>query len=320
VFIHGMGHWHPETCLDNAFLESLDLGTSNEWILQRVGIRTRHTALSHDYIRTTRNQDPREAGAAASCDGIEMAARAATLAMARAGVSPLDISLVIAGSSAPARSAPATACLVAERLGIAAQSFDMNAACSSFVLHAHVLASWPTSGFILTVYPEDLTRAVDYRRRESAVLMGDGAAACVWSRTERGPVLVTETGFGTDPSGSAKVSIRSGGHLQQDGPAVQAFAVKRSVALVREMRRDHELFVGHQANLRMLQSVCEHAGIPSGHHLCNVDVRGNCGAAGAPSVLSEYWERVLRRGSDIVLVQVGAGLSWGGLRLRSVGD
>jgi 3-oxoacyl-[acyl-carrier-protein] synthase-3 len=320
IFIHGMGHWHPETCLDNAFLESLDLGTSDEWILQRVGIRSRHTALSLDYIRTTYNRDPREAGSAASCDGIEMAARAARLAMARAGVSPLDIRLVVAGSSAAAHSAPATASMVAERLGIAAPSFDLNAACSSFVLHARVLASWPTSGFILTIYPEDLTRAVDYRRRDAAVLMGDGAAACVWSRTERGPVLVTDTGFGTDPSGASRVCISSGGHLRQDGPAVQAFAVKRSVALVREMRRDHECFVGHQANLRMLQKVCDHAAIPRDHHFWNVDVRGNCGAAGAPSVLSEHWGRILRGDSDIVVVQVGAGLSWGGFRLRCVLD
>ena len=66
MFIHGMGHCHPETQLDNAFLESLDLGTTEAWVLQRVGIRTRHTALSLDYIRTTRNADPREAAAAIS--------------------------------------------------------------------------------------------------------------------------------------------------------------------------------------------------------------------------------------------------------------
>jgi 3-oxoacyl-[acyl-carrier-protein] synthase III len=316
MFLHGVGHWHPETLLDNAFLESLDLGTSNAWILQRVGIHTRHTALSHEYIRTTRNREPREAASASSCDGIEMAMRAATLALARAGVSPDDISLVIAGSSAPSHTAPATASLVAERLHVDAPSFDMNAACSSFVLHASVLASWPTSGFVLTVYPEALTRAVDYRQRASAVLMGDGAAACVWSRTERSPVLVKNAVFGSDPTGCGRVDIRNGGHLRQDGPAVQAFAIKRSVALVREMRRDREIFVGHQANLRMLQAVCDHAAIPSDRHLWNVDARGNCGAAGAPSVLSEHWERMLRSPGEIVLVQVGAGLSWGGVRLQ----
>jgi 3-oxoacyl-[acyl-carrier-protein] synthase-3 len=320
MFIHGMGHWHPETQLDNAFLESLDLGTTDTWIRQRVGIRARHTALSLDYIRSTRNQDPREAAAAASCDGIEMAARAAAVAMARAGVSPGDIGMVIAGSSAPAQTAPATASLVAERLGIAAPAFDMNAACSSFVLHASVLASWPFSGFVLTVYPEDLTRAVDYRRREAAVLMGDGAAACVWSTRERGPILVSEARFGSDPTGSSKVGIRNGGHLVQDGPAVQSFAIKRSVALVRDLRCDHQIFVGHQANLRMLQSVCNHAEIPSERHLWNVDIRGNCGAAGAPSVISERWHDILAGASDLVIVQVGAGLAWGGFRMRCVRD
>jgi 3-oxoacyl-[acyl-carrier-protein] synthase-3 len=320
MFIHGIGHWHPPTQLDNAFLESLDLGTTDAWVLQRVGIRTRHTALSLDYIRSTRNADPREAAAAASCDGIEMAARAAAVAMARAGVSRDDIGLVVAGSSAPAHTAPSTASLVAERLGIAAPAFDMNAACSSFVLHASVLASWPFNGFVLTVYPEDLTRAVDYRRREAAVLMGDGAAACVWSRSERGPILVTDAGFGSDPSRAATVGIRNGGHLEQDGPAVQSFAVKRTVALLRGLHRDNEFFVGHQANLRMLQVVCEHASIPRERHLWNVDVRGNCGAAGAPSVLSEHWDELVRPNTDVVVVQVGAGLSWGSFRMRTVRD
>ena len=320
VFVHGLGHWHPPTCVDNAFLESLDMGTSDEWILRRVGIRARYTALSLDYIRTTRNVDPREADTAAECDGVEMTARAASLAISRAGLTADDIGMVIAGCSAPVHTAPATASLIAARLGILAPCFDMNAACSSFALHARVLASWPTAGFVLTVYPEALTRAVDYRHRESAVLMGDAAAACVWSKTVPGPLLVTDARFGSDPSGAPKVGIRSGGHLVQDGPAVQAFAVKRTVALLRELRRSHEIYVGHQANLRMLQAVCDHAGVPEERHFWNVDARGNCGAAGAPSVLSERWDDLLQTAADIVLVQVGAGLSWGGLRLRLVRD
>jgi 3-oxoacyl-[acyl-carrier-protein] synthase-3 len=320
VFIHGLGHWHPETCVDNAFLESLDLGTTDDWILRRVGIRSRYSALSLDYIRTTRNRDPREAQSAASCTGVDMAARAALVALARAGLSASDIGMVIAGSSAPAQTAPATASLVAARLGIVAPSFDVNAACSSFALHAHLLASWATTGYVLTVYPEDLTRAVDYRCRGAAVLMGDGAVACVWSKTVPGSLLVTDTCFESDPSGAAKVSIANGGHLTQDGPAVQAFAVKRSVATLRRMRCGKDIFVGHQANLRMLQAVCDHAAVPEALHMWNVDVRGNCGAAGAPSVLSERWDDLLFAPRDIVLVQVGAGLSWGSLRLRRARD
>jgi len=319
MFIHGMGHWHPATQIDNAFLESLDFGTTDAWVMQRVGISTRHTALPLDYIRSTRNKDPREARTAAACDGIEMAVRAATLAMTRAGVTAADIGLVISGSSAPGQTAPATASLVAERLGIVAPAFDMNAACSSFVLHASVLASWPGERFVLTVYPEDLTRAVDYGRREAAVLMGDGAAACVWSRTERSPVVACETTFGSDPSRAGIVGICNGGHLHQDGPAVQAFGVKRSVALARDLRRDNEFFVGHQANLRMLQAVCTHAVIPCARHLWNVDVRGNCGSAGAPSVISEHWDELVRGAGEVVVVQVGAGLSWGGFRMRFSG-
>jgi 3-oxoacyl-[acyl-carrier-protein] synthase-3 len=142
-------------------------------------------------------------------------------------------------------------------------------------------------------------------------------------RARPGPIVVSEAEFGSDPSGAAKVGIHNGGHLRQDGPAVQSFAIKRSVALVRDIRRDHELFVGHQANLRMLQAVCEHAAIPCHRHLWNVDARGNCGAAA--SVISSAGTRCAAA-STAVVVQVGAGLSWGTLphvlrwRLEQVGE
>jgi 3-oxoacyl-[acyl-carrier-protein] synthase-3 len=316
LFVHGLGHYHPETCIDNAFLESLDIGTSDQWILRRVGIRTRFSALPRDYIQTTRNRDPREAETAASCDGVEMAVRAARLALERAGLTAADISLVVAGTSAPAFGAPAVASIVAARLGIGAASFDMNAACTSFALHARMLSSLDVNGFVLSVYPENLTKVVDYRDRNTAVLMGDAAAACIWSKTEPSRVLLTEAAFGSDPHAWGKVSIPSAGHLQLDGQAVQAFAVKTMAMMVRQRRREPDTFVGHQANLRMLQSVCEHACVPAARHVWNVDARGNCGAAGAPSVLSEHWERLVHSGDALIVALVGAGLSWGGLRMQ----
>ena len=94
--IHGVGHFHPENVIDNAFLESLDIGTNDEWILERVGIRERRTVLSLDYIRDTRNADPRAAYEASRYTNAQTAARASRMALERAGLEPGDIGMVIA--------------------------------------------------------------------------------------------------------------------------------------------------------------------------------------------------------------------------------
>src|SRR5215472_9789482 len=110
VHLHGLGHAHPEPEISNRFLELLDIGTDDSWILERVGIRCRRTVLPLDYIRDTRNRDPREALAAATESNAMLGARAARLALARAGIGAADIGLVIAGNSATDTSAPAEAC------------------------------------------------------------------------------------------------------------------------------------------------------------------------------------------------------------------
>jgi 3-oxoacyl-[acyl-carrier-protein] synthase-3 len=321
LFIHGAGHFHPENRIDNAFLTSLHIGTDDAWIMERVGIRSRRTVLPLDYIVRTKNEHPLEASRWSLYTNAETGARAARLAMERAGVGPSQIGLVIAGGCSPQYSIPAEACLVAAELGIHAPAYDLSSACSSFAVQLHHLrAMRPETlpDYVLVVNVENTTRTVDYRDRRSAVLWGDGSSAAVVSARIPAPVRVRQSVVHSDPAGWNKVVIPTGGHFTQEGSAVQGFAIRKTVAtlteLVPHLRGDRAemVFIGHQANLLMLNSVCERAQITPSRHLFNVDEFGNCGAAGAPGVLSQHWD-TLPPGCELALVVVGSGLTWGGL-------
>src|SRR6187402_3410134 len=101
LYLHGVGHFHPENEIDNAFLESLDIGTNDAWIVSRVGIKCRRTVLPLDYIRATKNKDLRAAQEAALYTNAETGRRAALMAIERAGIKPEDIGLVVAGGCSP---------------------------------------------------------------------------------------------------------------------------------------------------------------------------------------------------------------------------
>ena len=324
LFIHGVGHFHPENRIDNAFLSSLDIGTDDAWITERVGIRSRRTVLPLDYIARTRNARPSEAAAASLYTNAQTGALAARQALDRAGLSPSDIGLVIAGGCSPQYSIPAEACLVAAELGIHAVAYDLNSACSSFAVQLHHLRGMRPEAlpdYVLVVNIENNTRTVDYNDRRTAVLWGDGSAAAVVSARVPAPVRVRHSLVRSDPSGWNKVLIPAGGHFKQEGSAVQGFAIRKSVATVAalashlEGEREQMVFIGHQANLLMLNAVCQRAAVDPARHLRNVDEFGNCGAAGAPSVLSQCWDTLPSR-CEIALVVVGSGLTWGGLLIE----
>jgi 3-oxoacyl-[acyl-carrier-protein] synthase-3 len=114
--------------------------------------------------------------------------------------------------------------------------------------------------------------------------------------------------------------IPTGGHFTQLGPLVQAFAIRKTIEILKEFRERmgedfNPYFIGHQANLTMLESVCTRAEIQPHRHLYNVDQFGNCGGAGAPSVLSQNWDR-FSAGDEISVVVVGSGLTWGGIIIQ----
>ncbi len=324
VYLHGLGHCHPATEITNQFLEELDIGTTDTWITERVGIRSRRTVLSLDYIRHTKNSDPRASVEARTCDQAELAARAGEMALARAGLSTSDIGLVIGGSSAPDFVTPAEACVVAARLGIEAPAFDVASACTSFFVPLHLLSMMDpqrTPEFVLIVIPETLTCTVDYRDRSAAVLWGDAAAAAVVSTRVRGRAEILGTSLGSNPAAFDKVTVPRQGFFRQEGQAVQKFAIKRMSTMVQALQSEHRVpgrplsFIGHQANLRMLTSVADACDIPAARHFHNVCDFGNTAAAGSPSVLSSRWD-AWNSEDDVAVAGVGAGLTWASYLLR----
>jgi 3-oxoacyl-[acyl-carrier-protein] synthase-3 len=324
LHLHGLGHFHPENEITNGFLEALDIGTTEQWILERVGVRARRTTLPLDYIRTTRNRDPRAAAGAALYTHAEAGRRAAEMAMARAGVSRTDIGLVVAGSSANDTVTPAEACNIAGALDLDVPAFDVNSACTSFFVHLHLLDLMRPDAlppFVLVVVPEAVTRAIDYTDRATAVLFGDGAVAAVISARVPGRALVASTTLASRPAAHDKVVIPRGGHFRQEGRTVQAFAVKTTARLFQALATAHAdpgrtlHFVGHQANRLMLEAVCRECNIPPARHHTNVEWFGNTAAAGAPSVISMRWDEWTAT-DDVAVIGVGAGFTWSSHLLR----
>jgi 3-oxoacyl-[acyl-carrier-protein] synthase-3 len=324
LWLHGLGHFHPENEITNRFLEELGIGTSDAWILERVGIRSRRTCLALDYIRATRNRDLRAASEASAYTTAELGARAAALAIARAGIEPARIGLVVSGSSAPDSLSPADACNVARLLGLEVPAFDVNSACTSLLAQIHLLHMMDPArlpDFVLLVAPDSLTKTVDYGDRASAVLWGDAGAAAVVSTRVPGRARILGTTLGSRPSGGEKVVVPRTAFFAQDGRTVQAFAIRQTIECFERLRAAHargdrELhFVGHQANLRMLENVCQRCEIPPERHHTNVEWYGNTGAASSATVVSMNWEKWQPR-DDVAVVGVGAGLTWAGYWLR----
>jgi len=324
LHLHGLGHFHPENEITNRFLEELEIGTSDEWILERVGIRSRRTALPLDYIRTTRNQDLRAAAEATLYPTAELGRRAAELAIERAGIDRCEIGMLIAGSSAPDFASPADACNVAAALGLEVPAFDVNSACTSLLVQVHLLSMMdPTKlpAFVLLVAPDSLTKTVDYTDRSAAVLWGDAAAAVVDSTRVPGRAQLLGSTLASRPSAGNKVVVPRTGHFAQEGRTVQAFAIRESARLYDGLRESFESderrlhFIGHQANQRMLEAICERCGIDRERHHANVEWFGNTGAASSASVLSMQWEKWGPR-DDVAVVGVGAGLTWSSYLVR----
>ncbi len=322
IYLHGIGHFHPENVITNRFLAELEIGTDEEWIMERVGIRERRTVLPLDYIRKTRNREPRAAHEASLYSNAEMSVAAARMAMDRAGLSPSDIGLVISGSSVPSYTTPAESAVVAAQLGIEAPCLDVNSACTTFgvqidLLNRMALDRLPP--FVLVVQQEAITRAVDFSDRSAAVLFGDASTAAVLSAAVPTRLAFVESHCGTNAAEWRRVTVAYGAHFRQDGHAVQGFAIRRmteSLQGIKSMRTNGQgfRFIGHQANLGALRTVCDRAELPEGHHWFNVDRFGNTGSSGAASVLSAHWDD-LQPGMHVGICLVGAGLTWANLLL-----
>lgn len=334
TYLTGIGHWFPDTVIDNQFFAELDIGSSAQWIEDRVGIRERRSVLSHSAIRALRHGEATRSQLLANGDIMSMAGmchKPWQLAQKRAGIieRKVAVDLLIAGSSVPDWDIPANACSIADQLGIAATAFDVNSACSSFIVNLHVARSMliaQTAHTAAIFNAERYSTRVDFSDRSSSVLFGDAAAASIVEAVvppQRGLEII-DTIVHSDPSGYQHVRIPEGGFFSQNGAAVQKFAVTKTIAVTHEILERNRLqiadlryFIGHQANFRMLTAVCNKLGITPEHHLWNVDTKGNQGGAGAPVVLSTHWDNFLA-GDLIVVAVVGSGLTWGAALLRAL--
>lgn len=324
LYVHGLGHAHPDNEITNHFLEELDIGTNDEWILERVGIRSRRTVMPLDYIRDTKNSDPREARRLAEFSNADLGTEAARLAIERAGIAASDIGMVLSGSSAGDEFSPATACGIARQLELEVPAFDVQSACTSFYVQLWMLAQMREEAvpdYVLVTGCDSLTTTVDYTDRASAVLWSDGGSAAILSTRHLARAQVLGNTIESSPAGYDKVLIPRVGHFSQEGRTVQMFGIKRMTRCVRALREEFENsgrgfhFVGHQANLRMLESVREKCDIAPEKHHTNVEWYGNTGAASAASVLSQEWDKWTPR-DDIAVAGVGSGLTWASYLLR----
>jgi 3-oxoacyl-[acyl-carrier-protein] synthase-3 len=238
--------------------------------------------------------------------------------------------MLICGTSIPDFYIPANASTIAKKLDLTCVSLDVNSACSSFITDlaaAKGFFSFEEYNSIAIFNPERYMMNLDYSDRKSCVLFGDGSACAILVKTNDTHVQgleLLDIVLHSDPSGADQVIIPADGHFYQNGHAVQKFAISKSYAVTKEILDRNQLsceklsyFIGHQANLRMLQSLATKLGLTPEQHLTNVEQFGNQGAAGAPCVLSANWN--LFKSGDLILVAVvGSGLTWGAALFRKL--
>lgn len=320
--ITGWGKYLPHKILTNDDLAQ-QVDTSDEWIRSRTGIAARRVA------------DARETTAT-------LAIRAARNALAVADLTPQKLDLVIVATATPEHFFPSTACTVQDALGAThAAAFDLSAGCSGFVyalsLAAQVIASGAQKN-VLVIGAETLSRITDWSDRNTCVLFGDGAGAVVLQAAEGdGGVLSSvlgSDGSGGDlliiPAGGSKypasaTSLQNGDHyIHMDGREVYRFATRILARASREAIEaaglgieDINLFIPHQANIRIIDSAAKDLGIAKDRVYINLQRYGNTSSASIPIALCEAVEEGrLQPGDHVVLVGFGAGLTWAAAVLR----
>ncbi len=321
--IKSLATYVPPRVLTNADLEKL-VDTSDEWILQRTGIKERHVV------------DP---GVATS----DLAKEASVEAIRRAGLTPDDIDLIIVGTVTPDTLFPSTACLLQNKIGANhAWGFDVSAACSAFAYSLTVGSQLIASGsvkYALIVGADVMSSIIDYTDRTTCVLFGDGAGAVVLGPSENDEFGVLDFAHEIDGSGGPALCMPAGGSLRpathetvdqrmhfvkQDGPSVFKFAVRRTGDLCdRLLKRnnvtaaDIDLFVSHQANRRIIEAVASRVGIEPSKVIINIERFGNTTAGTIPLALNDAVESGrLKKGDLVLLASVGAGFTVGAVLLR----
>ena len=305
--ITGIGTAVPEARLTNAELEAR-LDTSDEWIVARTGIRERRVAAPSETSGT-------------------LAVAASAAAIKDAGLVPDDVDLLVVATTTPDQALPQTSALVHEGLGLRCGAFDVGAACAGFVHGLVVGATLLDAGdldAVVVVGSETLTRIVDPDDRSTVSLFGDGAAAVVLRPAAAGYGLQAWD-FGCDGSASSILAIPPGNQfIQMDGQEVFRRAVRAVTSSAANALRtaavtasDVDLFVPHQANVRIINLAAQRLGIRPARTMVNVDRYGNTSAASVPLALAEAVDNGRVDDGDVVLLSgFGAGMAWASAVLR----
>ncbi len=323
VTIRSLATYVPPRLLTNADLEKM-VDTTDEWILQRTGIRERHIV------------DP---GVATSDLGKE----AALAAIAKAGITPEDIGFLVVGTVTPDMMFPSTACLVQHKIGAHhAWGFDVSAACSAFTYALTAGTQMVACGaheYALVVGADVMSSIIDYKDRATCVLFGDGAGAVVLAPAGPDDGAILDFEHEIDGSGGPALCMPAGGSLRppshetidqrlhyvkQDGQTVFKFAVRKTEEIARRIMQrnglkpdDLSLFVSHQANRRIIMSATEKLGIPAEKVIINIERFGNTTAATIPLALNDAInEGRLKKGDLVLIASVGAGFTVGAVLIR----
>jgi len=323
VKISGLSTFVPPKLLTNADLEAM-VETSDEWILQRTGIRERHIV---------------EPGVATS----DLAVPAALGAIKEAGLTSDDIGFIVVGTTTPDTIFPSTACVLQSKIGANhAWGFDLGAACCGFTYSLTVGWQLVANGCVehaLVVGADVMSSIIDYSDRSTCVLFGDGAGAVVLSPAEEGEPAFIDFLHEIVGQGGEALCMPAGGSrlpashetvdqrlhfVKQDGQAVFKFAVKKSEDMTeRLLARKHltgndiDLFVSHQANRRIIEATAHRLGLSPEKVVINLDRYGNTTAGTIPLALADARAQGrLQRGDLVLMASVGAGFTAGAMLLR----
>ena len=310
ISITGLGCYVPERVVTNDELATL-VDTNDEWIRERTGIRERRIAADDQALT-------------------DLALPAARRALEMAGVEPASVDLVVVATVTPDMAFPSAGALIADQLGMPdAAAYDLSAGCTGFVyaiVQAHAMLAAGLAERALVVGGDVLSTILDWTDRSTVVLFGDGAGAVVLERVERGGFLGFE--LGADGGGGSNLWLPGSGSRKFDEPEkfvkmngreVFKFATRVMVssaeAILAECGKtveDVDLYVPHQANVRIIDHAARKLGFPGEKIVVNVERYGNTSSGSIPLALADAAEQGrLEPGTLVLLTGMGAGLTWG---------
>jgi 3-oxoacyl-[acyl-carrier-protein] synthase-3 len=319
--ITGINGWVPEYRLTNHELSQM-VDTSDEWIMQRVGIKERRI-LKGEGLGTS-----------------DMGEQAVNGLLKKTNTTPEEVDLLICATITPDMLFPATANIISDKCGIKnAFSFDMNAACSGFLFALQTGAAYVETGKykkVIIVGSDKMSAITDYTDRTTCTLFGDGAGAVMLESTVEDVGIIDHL-FQTDGSGRKYLHQKAGGsvkppthetidarehYIYQEGQSVFKFAVSHMADIAAEIMEKNKLrpddiawLVPHQANLRIIEATGRRMGLPPSKVMVNIENYGNTTSATIPLCIWEY-ERFLKKGDILILAAFGGGFTWGSMYVK----